>query len=164
MLASGQNFRDTALFQQSLKLGLISNRAASAAAIPDAAETREAVFQLSRSVVHLLRLADRARAHPHCPASPPPKSFRLRPAQGPLLPAVPAARAHRRARRVARLPAPSEYSGADRAADREQQGPAAAPRHRRVPLDERHDVQRGDLRQLLRARSPPASAATFRSS
>jgi copper/silver-translocating P-type ATPase len=46
VLATGQNFRDTAIFQQSLKLGLISNRAA-AKPIAVEAETREAVFQLS---------------------------------------------------------------------------------------------------------------------
>jgi Cu2+-exporting ATPase len=47
VLASGQNFRKTALFQQSLKLGLISNRAAEDPAIPPDAETREAVFHVS---------------------------------------------------------------------------------------------------------------------
>lgn len=49
VLASGQNFRDTALFQQSLKLGLISNRAPDAPLdIPTpGAEQREAVYQLS---------------------------------------------------------------------------------------------------------------------
>lgn len=46
VMDSGQNIRETALFQQSLKLGLISNPvAAPAKAIP--AETREVVFQLS---------------------------------------------------------------------------------------------------------------------
>ena len=48
VLASGQNFRDTALYQQSLKLGLISNRApADPAPIPANAETIEAVFHIS---------------------------------------------------------------------------------------------------------------------
>ena len=46
MLASGQNFRDTELFQQSLRLGLISNRTEELAPIPDAAETRETVFHV----------------------------------------------------------------------------------------------------------------------
>jgi P-type Cu2+ transporter len=46
VMASGQNFRETALFQQSLKLGLISNPAASPAKAPPT-ETCEAVYQLS---------------------------------------------------------------------------------------------------------------------
>ena len=49
VIASGQNFRDTEIFQQSLRLGLISRP--EAAGQPDAAELgpdlREAVFQLS---------------------------------------------------------------------------------------------------------------------
>jgi len=46
-LASGQNIRETALFQESLRLGLISNRAREEQlAIPDDAETREQVFHL----------------------------------------------------------------------------------------------------------------------
>jgi heavy metal translocating P-type ATPase len=46
VLASGQDFRDTPLYRQSLKLGLISNRAATEPATV-AHETRDAVFQLS---------------------------------------------------------------------------------------------------------------------
>lgn len=48
VVASGQNFRDTELFQQSLKLGLISTGAAATgqAPIPADAETREAVFHI----------------------------------------------------------------------------------------------------------------------
>jgi heavy metal translocating P-type ATPase len=46
VLASGQDFRETAVFQQALKLGLISNSGAAPEAVP-AGETREAVFQLS---------------------------------------------------------------------------------------------------------------------
>jgi heavy metal translocating P-type ATPase len=47
VLASGQNFRESELYQQSLKLGLISRPAAAAPAIPVDAETREAVFRLA---------------------------------------------------------------------------------------------------------------------
>jgi cation transport ATPase len=47
VLASGQNFRDTAIFQQGLRLGLISNAEAPALAPPSLAETREAVYHLS---------------------------------------------------------------------------------------------------------------------
>jgi heavy metal translocating P-type ATPase len=47
VLAPGQNFRDTAIYQQSLKLGIISQRKAVAEAAEPPAETREAVFQLS---------------------------------------------------------------------------------------------------------------------
>ncbi len=51
VLASGQDFRDTELFRQSLKLGLISNRpevaAAEPAPIPASAESKEAVFHVS---------------------------------------------------------------------------------------------------------------------
>ncbi|HUB32661.1 MAG TPA: cation transporter, partial [Bryobacteraceae bacterium] len=49
ILASGQNLRDTELFQRSLALGLVSNRAAAAQQVGNgtAAETREAVYQLS---------------------------------------------------------------------------------------------------------------------
>lgn len=48
VLASGQNFRDTPLFQESLRLGLISNRGREEApAIPADAETRERVFHVS---------------------------------------------------------------------------------------------------------------------
>jgi P-type Cu2+ transporter len=46
VLASGQDFRETALYRQSRKLGLISNRAAAKPAVC-ALETKEAVFQLS---------------------------------------------------------------------------------------------------------------------
>ncbi|HUB83894.1 MAG TPA: cation-translocating P-type ATPase [Bryobacteraceae bacterium] len=46
VVASGQNFRDTDLFQQSLRLGLISKAADAPAPIPEDAETREAVYQL----------------------------------------------------------------------------------------------------------------------
>jgi P-type Cu2+ transporter len=46
--ATGQDFRETEIFQRSLKLGLISTGAAESAtpAIPESAETRETVFQL----------------------------------------------------------------------------------------------------------------------
>ena len=47
VLASGQDFRDSEIYRRSLRLGLIANRPAPAAAIPEGAETREAVFQLS---------------------------------------------------------------------------------------------------------------------
>ena len=47
MVASGQNFRDTELFQQSLRLGLISNRSEEPAPIPEGAETREAVYHVA---------------------------------------------------------------------------------------------------------------------
>jgi heavy metal translocating P-type ATPase len=46
-VASGQNIRETALYQQSLRLGLISRREAAHEAQPLDAERREAVFQLS---------------------------------------------------------------------------------------------------------------------
>src|SRR5690349_12405389 len=46
VMASGQDFRQTALYQQSLKLGLISKPAANAPALADL-ETREAVYRLS---------------------------------------------------------------------------------------------------------------------
>ncbi len=46
VVASGQNFRDTELFQQSLRLGLIANREEAPAAIPEGAETREQVFHI----------------------------------------------------------------------------------------------------------------------
>src|SRR5579863_4222925 len=46
VLASGQNFRESALYLQSVKLGLISNRAQALPEIPADAETREAVFRL----------------------------------------------------------------------------------------------------------------------
>ncbi|HUB89740.1 MAG TPA: cation-translocating P-type ATPase, partial [Dyella sp.] len=49
MIASGQDFRETGVYKQSLKLGLISNRDEGAAPspIPPGAETREAIFQIS---------------------------------------------------------------------------------------------------------------------
>jgi Cu2+-exporting ATPase len=48
VLASGQNIRETELFQRSLRLGLISNASGAAEAVPDApGEIREAVFQVS---------------------------------------------------------------------------------------------------------------------
>ncbi len=47
VLASGQDFRQSDLYLQSLKLGLISNRAAALPEIPADAETREAVYRLS---------------------------------------------------------------------------------------------------------------------
>ena len=47
VMASGQNFRDTALYQESLRLGLISKPSETLPEIPETAETREAVFQLS---------------------------------------------------------------------------------------------------------------------
>jgi heavy metal translocating P-type ATPase len=46
VLATGQNFRETALFQESLRLGLVSNPRADRPALPANVETREAVFQL----------------------------------------------------------------------------------------------------------------------
>ena len=48
VVASGQNFRDTDLFRQSLKLGLISNSAEGTGQRPvlQDAETREAVFHI----------------------------------------------------------------------------------------------------------------------
>src|SRR5450631_1895017 len=48
VVAAGQSFRDTDLFRQSLKLGLISNGASAAAqsSVPADAETREAVFHI----------------------------------------------------------------------------------------------------------------------
>ena len=47
VIESGQNFRETDLYQQSLKLGLISNRPRATSPVPETAETREAVFHLS---------------------------------------------------------------------------------------------------------------------
>jgi len=47
VIASGQNFRETDLYQQSLKLGLIANRSPKNEALPEGTETREAVFHLS---------------------------------------------------------------------------------------------------------------------
>jgi cation transport ATPase len=47
VIASGQNFRETELFQQSLRLGLISQRAEAPPPIPEGAETREAVFHVA---------------------------------------------------------------------------------------------------------------------
>jgi heavy metal translocating P-type ATPase len=47
VLASGQDFRESELYRQSLKLGLISNRANPLPEIPADAETREAVYRLS---------------------------------------------------------------------------------------------------------------------
>jgi P-type E1-E2 ATPase len=51
VVASGENFRESEIYRQSLRLGLISNRAetgeAALPAIPDNAETREAVFHVS---------------------------------------------------------------------------------------------------------------------
>jgi len=49
-IASGQNFRDSEIYRRSLELGLISNRAkpgSEEAHVPEDAETREAVFQVS---------------------------------------------------------------------------------------------------------------------
>jgi copper chaperone CopZ len=46
VIASGQNFRETELFQQSLRLGLISNRAEAPPPIPEGTEVREAVFHV----------------------------------------------------------------------------------------------------------------------
>jgi len=46
LVASGQNFRDTELFQQSLRLGLISKGLPAPAPIPESAETREAVYHI----------------------------------------------------------------------------------------------------------------------
>jgi heavy metal translocating P-type ATPase len=47
VLAAGQDFRDTDLYRESLRLGLISNRARAAEpAIPPGAELREAVFHV----------------------------------------------------------------------------------------------------------------------
>jgi heavy metal translocating P-type ATPase len=46
VVASGQNFRETEVFQQSLRLGLISNRSEAPPPIPEGAETREAVFHI----------------------------------------------------------------------------------------------------------------------
>jgi len=49
VLASGQDFRDTELYRESLKLGLISNPAdqSEASGVPPDAETREIVLQVS---------------------------------------------------------------------------------------------------------------------
>jgi heavy metal translocating P-type ATPase len=47
VLASGQDFRQTDLYRQSLKLGLISNRSQPLPPVPAGAETRDAVFHLS---------------------------------------------------------------------------------------------------------------------
>ena len=47
VIASGQNFRETELFQQSLRLGLIAQRAQAPPPIPEGAETREAVFHVA---------------------------------------------------------------------------------------------------------------------
>ena len=47
VIGSGQNFRETELFQQSLKLGLISNGNRAAQKLPPTAETREAIYRVS---------------------------------------------------------------------------------------------------------------------
>jgi len=47
VVASGQNFRDSALFQQSLRLGLISKPSEQPPPIPEGAETRETVYHVS---------------------------------------------------------------------------------------------------------------------
>ena len=47
VLSSGQNFRESALYLQSLRLGLISKPAVEAQPLPEGTETREAAFQLS---------------------------------------------------------------------------------------------------------------------
>jgi heavy metal translocating P-type ATPase len=46
VVASGQNFRDTELFQQSLRLGLISKASGEPAPILESAETRETVYHV----------------------------------------------------------------------------------------------------------------------
>ncbi len=74
-------------------------------AVPLDAETREAVFQYRRHVVHFLRLADRARARQTCAASPPPKSCSPRDLlKVRYCPQYVPPRAHRGARDIARLP------------------------------------------------------------
>lgn len=47
VLASGQDFRQTGLYQQSLKLGLIANPTGADPPIPADAESREAVYRIS---------------------------------------------------------------------------------------------------------------------
>ncbi|HTS27617.1 MAG TPA: copper-translocating P-type ATPase [Bryobacteraceae bacterium] len=47
VIASGQDFRDTEIYRESLRLGLISNRSAEAPDIPENVETREAVFHVA---------------------------------------------------------------------------------------------------------------------
>jgi heavy metal translocating P-type ATPase len=47
VVAAGEDFRQSALYQQSLKLGLISNPGGAPPLIPDGAENREALYQLS---------------------------------------------------------------------------------------------------------------------
>ncbi len=47
VLASGQNFRDTEIYRESLRLGLVSNRSAEPPVIPEDAEVREVVFHVS---------------------------------------------------------------------------------------------------------------------
>ncbi len=47
VIASGQNFRETELFQQSLKLGLISNGNRTSQKVLPTAETREAVYRVT---------------------------------------------------------------------------------------------------------------------
>jgi heavy metal translocating P-type ATPase len=47
VMASGCDFRETELYRESLKLGLISQRGSTPPEIPAGAETREAVYQLS---------------------------------------------------------------------------------------------------------------------
>jgi len=47
VLASGQDFRDTELYRESLRLGLISNPAVALPSVPEGAEMREAVFRVS---------------------------------------------------------------------------------------------------------------------
>ena len=46
-IASGQNFRETDLFRESLRLGLIANPSEAPQPIPDGAETRERVFHVA---------------------------------------------------------------------------------------------------------------------
>ena len=148
IVAPGQSFRDTDLFQQSLRLGLIS-KGAGAAPPPPTGETREAVFQLSgmwctscgwliehalartRGVVsaEVLFASDLLKVR-YCPQYLPPERIVERVASLGYRAAEPGGRTLRR--------------GA--------QGPAAAAGRIGVSVDERHDVQPGGLCQLLRAR------------
>ena len=47
VMAAGTDFRESEVYRQSLKLGLISNRQQARVEIPDGAETREATYRLS---------------------------------------------------------------------------------------------------------------------
>ena len=150
ILADGVNLRDTALFRESLRLGLVSNPSGAVREpIPADAETRESVYHVTRHVVRILRLADRARACRrvrrsvgaevlfasdllrvrYCPQYMPPERIAARVA----------ALGYRLS--AQRPESEQDHSRAPR--------PAAAHRSGGLPLDECNGLEPGDLRRLL---------------